>query len=175
MGPQRRYGVINLQDPTVQVQLRVTPAVLATDVVTANAVFTAGSLQCYQGNWEIPPLGQYEVPLGPQKQTIHYLLEKQFPLTFTGDQVLTIDRDQARLLRLFFYGIVNGARSNLWSQFKTRYDVTNIPIQLDRIPMKMAMRQLTELDWVDGAGSNSAPRRNGSYMLDRWGSASLFS
>lgn len=175
MGPQRRYGVINMQDPTIQVQHRVTPGAAADAVATGTPAFSASSLLLYQGNWEIPPAQQYELPIGPGKQTIHYLLEKQFPLTFTGDQILTVDRDQARLLRLVFYALVNGVRSNLWSQFKLRYDVTNIPLQLDRIPWKMIQRILSDLDWVDGPGSNSAPRRNGAFFLDRWSSASLLS
>ena len=171
LGPQRRFGVINVQDPTVQVQLKLTPGANS-DAITNPASSASLSVEVEQGNWEIPDQRVYEVPAGPGRQTIHYLLSKSYGLPAVGPNVLTLDRDDARLLRMIFYATVNGVRdSTNWTKFDLRYNVVNTPISRTEPMLKMDMRKETDLEWVDGAANTAAPRRGGVYFMDRWHSS----
>lgn len=169
LGPQRRYGVLPLQDPTVQARLEITPGAVSDAITGTGTSFATGNFDVTQYNWEVPNQQKYELPVGPGRQTIHYLLSKPFNLGSTGNQQLILNRDDSRLLRIFFYALVNGARdATNWTQFTLKYDVTNIPQTLQKWDLLTEMRRNTGLDWTGIAGTTASPQRGGAYLFDRW-------
>jgi hypothetical protein len=174
LGPQRRYGVLPLQDPTVQARLEITPGQITDAITGSGTSFASGTVQVTQYNWEVPNQQKYELPVGPGRQTIHYLLSKPFNLGSTGAQQLILNRDDARLLRIFFYALVNGARDPVnWTSFSLKYDVTNIPQTLQNYDLLVQMRRNTGLDWTGVGGTTAAPQRGGAFLFDRWHASHL--
>ncbi len=173
---ERRYGVLNLADPRVQVYVRVTPGA-ATDMVTSlgTGSFTPVTLAISQGIWELPPIVDPNTGLRYEQlgsatwpQSFHRLLSQNQAIAATGPQVITVPRDNASIMRLLYYGMQNSVRGNAYSTIEYRYDILNKPVVMNPDTWHFRQRKRTGLDWVDGASNTAAPRRGGVYVLDRW-------